>query len=203
MSNRSKYLTLLYQQFCDAYGFKYDSEHFKDDKLFAKWIIENKNIGNIFFRYLRDLGVFDSHAAIETDKGVFDTLENDKIVTSSLFYTSPSNARSKIVIKDNKPFLFKNEFIDLLNHDMLFTHNPYSSDLVESWDKVHNNGIYSINLGVYGKTTDEDAKAKIKFIEDFAKKLDGGFVQYKDTNKDMYFSGVISDRRILRKYKTK
>ncbi len=198
------YMLLLYKQFCDSLGKKFNKVNIIDDNDFASWIINMQKASKEYISFLNYIGVINNQNILaEINKGKYDSLFLNDILIVSQFAKTMNLNDSKLLICDNIPIIQSGSILyDSSNIDFFITHNPYNSYYLSDLDQVHLLGC-NICFGMFGKIHDSDRLLKLRSLKQFAGSLDEQFKIYYDTNNDYYFGCIKSQRKVMKLVKTK
>lgn len=191
----NKYLLCLYKQYCSAKGIDCKIENYHELSFeFTKWIAQNKLLSKEYFDYLVHLGVLSCKKVIEVDKGRYDSIAQEEIKVVSRHASSLGLENKELILIGGVPLIEESGKLIIPDTDILLTHNPYFSESLTNWWRIHNAGEYDISIGMYGSIYDEDFNEKIKLIEQLSSKMsDDHRVDY-DTDQDRYFCTLNSTR---------
>ena len=200
----SKYILLLYKQFCDSLGKKFNEVNVFEDNDFISWIINMQKVSKEYINFLSYIGVVNNqNILVEVNKGKYDSLFLNDILIVSQFAKTMNLNDSKLLICDNIPIIQSGSILyDSSNIDFFITHNPYNSYYLSDLDQVHLLGC-NICFGMFGKIHDSDRLLKLRSLKQFAGSLDEQFKIYYDTNNDYYFGCIKSQRKVMKLVKTK
>ena len=193
-----KYILKLIVQYTKA---TYNQNH--DNSEFIEWLSEYIKVTKEYSEYIDYLGIdLNSASLAEVEKGYFDSIVSENTSIISTYGDTLNKENSQLVINDNDIAILKRGILMYPDEIELFiTHNPYSSDLINNWDKIHNNLGKNICIGIYGKIYDKNIKDKIELIKQFKTKLNNEIKINYDTKFDNIFCTIISDRNKLVKRK--
>jgi len=196
----NKYLLCLYKQYCSARGIECKIENFYELSFeFTKWIAENKLLSKEYFDYLVHLGVLSSKKVLEVDKGRYDTISQGTFEVVSPFASSIGLENKELLLIGGVPLISSAEKLIIPDTDIILTHNPYFSESLTNWWKIHNAGEYDISIGIYGCVYDEDFDEKIKFIKHLSSRMSEDHRIDYDTDEDRYFCTLNSIRNKKKK----
>ena len=196
----NKYLLCLYKQYCSAKGIECQIENLHELSFeFTKWIAQNKLLSKEYFDYLVHLGVLSCKKLIEVDKGRYDSIAQEEFEVVSSFASSIGFENKELLLIGAVPLIETSKQIIIPDTDIILTHNPYFSESITNWWRIHNAGEYDISIGMYGSIYDEDFDEKIKLIEQLSSRMsDDHRIDY-DTDKDRYFCTLNSAKNQKRK----
>ena len=201
---KSKYILLLYKQYCETVGKQYDKFNIIVDIEFIKYLsfLVKRTID--YANYLNYLGLcLTNDTTIELNKGKYDSLGKELVTIVSPFAETIGCQNSELLICDENPLVIIGASIFTAdNCDWFLTHNPIIRSSVSNITLLHNIGE-NVCIGIYGKTTDKDRYKKLKMLEECATKMSDDIGFYYDTDKDNYFSCIKSERKIKRKVLTR
>jgi len=191
----NKYLLCLYKQYCSAKGIECKIENFhKLSYEFTEWIAQNKLLSKEYLDYLIYLDVLSSKRVIEVDKGRYDSIAEGKFEVVSRHASSLGLEDKELLLIGGVAVIETSKEIIVPDTDILLTHNPYFSESLTNWWRIHNDGQFDISIGMYGSIYDEDFNEKIKLIEQLSSRMsDDHRIDY-DTDKDRYFCTLNSAR---------
>lgn len=200
----SNYILLLYKQFCDSLGKKFNKVNIFEDNDFISWIINMQKVSKEYISFLSYIGVVNKQNILaELNKGKYDSLILNDILIISQFAKTMNLNDSKLLICDNIPIIQSGSILyDSSNVDFFITHNPYSSYYLSNLEQIHLLG-YNICFGMFGKVHDLDRLLKLRSLNQFANNLDDQFQMYYDTNNDCYFGCIKSQRKVKNLVKAK
>lgn len=215
--NMKGYLNNLIAQFRNATGTKYvDINSTRFIREFSEWIISRQAIGDEYFSFIKSMYIHPiiDEGSAEIGKGVFDSIvldtgipmittykkgiqrESDKLIAAAFAVYE----KSPIIVKRSKN---GNQLkTSMVHFKRYLTQNPYGIEYIKDWDDLHNRGD-NITVGVYGSIYDKDIEQKLRQMEALKSGLSGyEFKVDYDTNDDMYFCAVSSNREVKPKTKT-
>ena len=212
---------LLFIQYCLARGKKPVSsmeEINKNMEEFSEWILEHADDTEKYGLYLqKNISSFKNKRILEINKGLHDSLSlsNDNVDTlPTSDYSMDLDDKVLVFEEDSKKKLLlpcaisrygiKN--LKVLNYDLLLSHNPYSYDVDDEHKNlslIHRQGQYDVSFGVFGRKYDHDKKFKLDLIKKFADLLDSEYQISYESDNDLYFASVNSNRVIKEKVKIK
>lgn len=200
---KSKYILLLYKQYCDSIGKEYDYLNITKDNNFVIWLYSLLKQTIDYSKYLSYLGVnLFNKTAIELNKGKYDSFGKESIMIVSPFAETLGSQNSEIIVVDNTPLVITEKSIFTPDYDLFLTHNPLNNCNINDLISLHNNGS-NICIGVYGTTSDKDRKEKLKMLRNLSLELTNGIQFYYDTDNDNYCGCIKSERKIKEKYLTR
>jgi len=201
---KSKYILLLYKQYCDSIGKQYDKFNILTDTEFIAYVslLTKRTID--YGNYLNHLGLyFNSETTIELNKGKYDSLGKELVTIVSPFAETLNCQNSELLFYDSNPIvIIGTSVFSIDNCDLFMTHNPTVRHSISDIALLHNNGE-NVCIGIYGKISDKDRDAKLQMLEDCATKMSDGIGFYYDTEGDNYYSCIKSERKIKKHILTK
>ena len=208
----SNYKKSLLEQFKSSQGIKS-----KDDKTktymseFVEWILERKNIGVNYTELLRELEIpFETSYCAEIGKSAFDSVVltyGTTIITPHIegleTIDSVRVIESSLDIIESTPVIYMpgeedaTEMIEVPSSVItrFMTQNPYSSENITTWHRLHNSKDRDITVGVFGSVYDKDIKEKIDSIKTLKDKLEREFVESYEEYNGKYYYVLASPRR--------
>lgn len=200
----SNYILLLYKQFCDSLGKKFNKVNIFEDNDFISWIINMQKVSKEYISFLSYIGVVNRQNILaEINKGKYDSLALNNLLIVSQFAKTMNFNDSRLFVGNNIPIIESNSTLyNASNVDFFITHNPYSTYYFSNLNQIHLLG-YNICFGMFGKIYDSDKMTKLRVLKQFADGLDNQYKIYYDTNNDCYFECIKSQRKIKKLVKTK
>lgn len=194
---KSKYILLLYKQYCDSVGKQYDKFNVMTDTEFIIFLSlltkQTINYGN-YLNYL-DL-CLNNNTTIELNKGKYDSLGNELVTIVSPFAETLGLKNSELLVCDSNPFIVMGVSVySLDNCDLLITHNPIFRNSLNDIILLHNIGA-NVCIGIYGNVKDKDKEEKFKMLKECAEKMSDNIGFYYDTEADNYYSCIKSERKV-------
>ena len=175
-----------------------------DNNKFIDWLNEYIKMTKEYSIYMDYIGVdLESSLSAEVEKGKYDSIVSESSLIISKYADTLNKEKSELIFKNNELAILKKGIIMYPDEIELFiTHNPYSLDLVNNWNKIHNDLGKNICIGVYGKIYDNDIQDKIEFMKHFKTRLNSEITVNYDTKFDNVFCTITSDRKKLVKKKS-
>lgn len=196
---QSKYILLLYKQYCDSIGKRYDYLNITKDNNFVIWLYSLLKQTIDYSKYLSYLGVnLFNKTAIELNKGKYDSFGKESVMVVSPFAETLDCQNSEMIVIENTPLIITEKSIFTLHCDLFLTHNPVDNCNINGLISLHNTGS-NICIGVYGTTSDKDREVKLKKLRNFALESTNGIQFYYDTDNDNYYGCIKSERKIKKK----
>ncbi len=194
---KSKYILLLYKQYCEAVGKQYNKFGVTTDMGFIIYLSLLTKRTMDYGNYLSYLGLcLTSDRAIELNKGKYDSLGKELVTIVSPFAETLNCQNSGLLVYDNNPIVIMGTSVfSLDNCDLFVTHNPIIRHSINDIVLLHNNGA-NVCIGIHGQISDKDRDGKLKMLEDCVAKMDDGIGFYYDTERENYYSCIKSERKI-------
>ena len=210
-----KYLENVIRQFKHANnirGVDSNSSGFKSE--FNAWLNERKTHEDEYlkFLYYMELYSISDSKTSEIGKGTFDTIVKDFDTTIITPYSKGIilsdmsriiNANFKVC--ENEPILERiekgNIQVNPINSPTpltFMTQNPYTPDLIDNWEQLHNSQKHNILVGIYGSIYDKDIKTKTSQLEEFIQKLNKPYNEEHTVIGDTYCYAVASENKVKR-----
>ncbi len=192
----------LFKQFCAARGIDKIECSFEDfEREFSGWLSEQKEIGNEYLSIIKNFNLFSGNSkCAEVNKGIEDSITlpfNTKLITPYIDDTS-INESDRVI--DGNLYINKIHIVPVLTSDTVkmmvipreqiktyMTQNPYSFNMLDGWDALHNSGRSDILVGVYGNVNDSDREKKIENLLQFKRRLNGLYREINYVINDKYF----------------
>lgn len=192
----------LFKQFCAARGIDKISGSFEVfEREFSGWLKEQKETGNEYLSIIKKFNLFSSNnKCAEVNKGVEDSITlpfHTKLITPYIDDTF-INESDRII--GGNLYVNKTHIVPVITSDAVnmmvipreqirtyMTQNPYSFDMIDGWDVLHNSGRSDIIVGVYGNVNDSDREKKIESLLQFKRKLNGMYREFNYVINDKYF----------------
>lgn len=194
---KSKYMLLLYKQYCESVGKKYDKFNIITDTEFIIYLSLLTKCTINYGNYLNYLGLcLTNDTTVELNKGKYDSLGKELVTIVSPFAETLDYQNSELLVCDNNPIVIMGTSVFTVdNCDLFVTHNPIIRSSVSNITLLHNIGA-NVCIGIYGKISDKDKKEKFKMLKDCAEKMSNNIGFYYDTEGDNYYSCIKSERKI-------
>ena len=201
---KSKYILLLYKQYCDSIGKEYDMFNIITDIEFVKHLNILKKQTMSYGNYLNFLGLsLTNDTTIELNKGKYDSLGKDLVTIVSPFAETLDCQNSDLVFCDNNPFIIIGSSVfSADNCDLFSTHNPVLNNSINNIVLLNNTGK-NVCMGVYGQNSDKDKNTKLKMLKDCTKRMTDDISIYYDVEGDNYYSCIKSERKIKKNVLTR
>ena len=197
-----KYLLCLYKQYYEAKGLNSENLELDLSYGFIEWIANNKLLLKEYADYLTYIGFhYSSEDTIEVGKGRYDSIANRDTNVVSEFGPTLKRIQSQLIVHNGTPYVIAERDLLIPQQHIILTHNPYFNGEILKWASIHNLGEHNISVGMFGVVTDENAKEKIKVLEQLSKSMSDDFSFDFDTDKDKYFCSINSKRNIKTKIK--
>lgn len=201
---KSKYILLLYKQYCESVGKQYDKFNIITDTEFIIYLslLTKRTID--YGNYLNYLGLcLTNDTTIELNKGKYDSLGKELVTIVSPFAETLDCQNSDLVVCDNNPIVIMGTSVFTAdNCDLFITHNPIVRHSISDIALLHNIGA-NVCIGIHGKISDKDRDIKLKMLEDCATEMYDDIGFYYDTEGDNYYSCIKSERKIKKHILTK
>lgn len=196
---KSKYILLLYKQYCDSIGKEYDYLNITKDNNFVMWLYSISKETIDYSIYLSYLGVdLFNKTAIELNKGKYDSFGKESVMVVSPFAETLECQNSEMIVIENTPLVITEKSIFTTDCDLFLTHNPLNNCNINDLILLHNTGL-NICIGVYGTTSDKDREEKLKMLRNLALESTNGIQFYYDTDNNNYYACIKSERKIKKK----
>ena len=202
------YLKMLMKQFIEARGIKNivtNSDNFKEE--FVKWLAVRFNQGCQYLDFVKSIvEVNNDKTTIEVGKGCFDSIANyclDNATIITPYTTGLKVNEERQIIKS--PLIISREGLTNIPSAMgctLMTHNPYSGYCLKNWKNLHNSRLNNVIVCIYGDKKDKDIDEKTDMLLHFKQKLDGNFIELRETKDESYFH-VVASKPVLDNLKVK
>lgn len=194
---KSNYILLLYKQYCNSIGKKYDKFNIIADTEFIMYLSSLTKQTINYANYLNYLELFfTSDTAIELNKGKYDSLGKELVTIVSPFAETLACKNSNLVVYNNNPIIIMGTSIFLVDNCNLFlTHNPIDKNHLNDIILLHNIGL-NICIGIYGKINDKDRDDKLKMLKDCKSKILDDISFNYDTKEDNYYGCIKSERKV-------
>ena len=206
-------LNNLKKQFADSIGYKGNVVSKEFDIEFLSWLKNRLEILGDYEYLLEELDIdFMNDNTAEVDKSPFDSVVlpfDTRIITPYIDrfinYHNSFNFDTRLIpgnveVEYGAPYvksLFDEKAINYISNldvDVFMTQNPYGGFDKYKFHELHNTGIYSVILGVYGNTFDKDFSFKIKSLYDVKERfLDADYLENYYVFGDKYFYIVASE----------
>ena len=202
------YLRILMRQFVEAKGIENintNSNEFMNEFYF--WLAARFSQSEQYLDFVKSaIEVKDDRSTIEVGKGCLDSIANYKLDNATIItpYTMGlgDNGQRQIL---KSPLIISRDGltnIPFVTGCTLMTHNPYSGYCLKNWKNLHNSGLNSIVVGIFGDKKDKDKDEKTCMLLYLKKKLNGDFVEKKETKDESYFH-VVASKPVLDNLKVK
>ena len=201
--NDNAYLYLLTKQYRESLGYKKAPI---DDKEFKDWLKEREETSKIYLLLLEYMKIDYNHPlTAEIGKGLYDSIvlnDNTSIITpftNGIVKPNTTKAIFEVVTNSKAERSLKQP-----TFDSIMTQNPYNGVNIRNWEYLFNQEMLIATIGIFGKTYDADAKAKLKMIEEFKQRL--STTPYKEdgfTFKDDYGYVISSASKFKKRVKTR
>ena len=201
---KSKYILLLYKQYCESVGKQYDKPDIITDTEFIVYLSlltkRTMNYGN----YLNYLGLcLTNDTTIELNKGKYDSLGKELVTIVSPYAETLGCQNSEILVCDNNPIIIMGTSVFIVdNCDLFITHNPIASRSISEIASLHNIGA-NVCIGIHGKISDKDRNVKLRMLKDCASKMYDGIGFYYDTDGNNYYSCIKSEKKVKKRVLTR
>lgn len=186
-----EYLRKLYNQYCETQGKVYIKPNIDE---FTEWIAINKKLLQNYKDYQMNIGYITSKTIAEIGKGKYDSISDKEIEIISPYAETLKKQNRRLVIMEGIPLIINKTEVQEPIQEILLTHNPYDKEIF-NWKDVHNNGLYDINIGVFGHVYDKDYIKKLKLIKKLSTGMNDDFIIDYETNKDEYYCSINSKRK--------
>lgn len=196
---KSKYILLLYKQYCDSLGKHYDTFNIITDTEFIIYLsLLTKRTIN-YANYLNYLGLcLTNDTTIELNKGKYDSLGKELVTIVSPFAETLGCQNSELLVNNNPLVVMGSSVFIADNCDLFLTHNPIIKQSISDIALLHNIGA-NICIGIHGNVSDKDRDQKLKMLESCATKMSDDIGFYYDTKRDNYYACIKSERKVKRK----
>ena len=196
------YLRILMRQFVEAKGIENintNSNEFMNEFYF--WLAARFSQSEQYLDFVKSVvEVKDDRSTIEVGKGCLDSIANYKLDNATIItpYTMGlgDNEQRQII---KSPLIVSRDGltnIPFVTGCTLMTHNPYSGYCLKNWKNLHNSGLNNIVVGIFGDKKDKDKDEKTCMLLYLKKKLNGDFVEKKETQNGSYFHVIASKQKL-------
>ena len=172
---------------------------------FENWIQERRRIAEIYLTQLDSAEVEYNHKmTAEIGKGLYDSAV-DKLDTTIITpytdgLTNPRTIGARLVITPDDNSRLSTPIPKI---NSIMTQNPYSDLEIKNWEKLFNEEILRVTLGIYGNINDKDRYTKIKQLKEFKKRLTVDYKEVRYTFDNSYGYAITSSPSIKKRTKTK
>ena len=162
---KSKYILLLYKQYCDSVGKQYDIFNITTDTEFIIYLsLLTKRTIN-YANYLNYLGLcLTNDTTIELNKGKYDSLGKELVTIVSPFAETLGCQNSELLVNNNPLVVMGSSVFIADNCDLFLTHNPIIKQSISDIALLHNIGA-NVCIGIHGIISDKDRDQKLKMLE--------------------------------------
>ena len=179
----NQYLEYLKNQFRSAKGIKSNdllSKQFLQE--FYAWIDEQQLIGEKYLKMIDHMNMeYDCYNCAEVGKGIHDSIVKNfstKIITPyarSFKVVRHGLYDGRVYVSGEKPLIkLQNEGTRTLSVGsirLFMTQNPYDSQCISNWNRLANNSVNGIIVGMYGNIHDKDRMEKLQILNNLRKSI--------------------------------
>ena len=214
-SKELEYIELLAEQYKEVTGIKnvdLKSKAFLSE--LNEWLSELKRMGQVYTHFLDSNNIdCKESSCVEVGKGEYDSVV--KPYSTTVLTDMPISVSKNRIISSNfavingLPTIIKSTS-SLLFHvpvpkksfDTYMTQNPYSSELLEDWDEIHNQGHGNIAVGMYGSLNDKNREEKLYLLKSLRSKISPSCIFDSGTLDGNYYAVLSSDKsaKKIKKY---
>ncbi len=142
-----------------------------------EWLSEIKKMGQVYTNFLDTNNIeYKDSSCVEVGKGEYDSVV--KPYSTTILTEMPIGVPKNRVISSNfavvngEPTIIRSTSSLILSMKVpkktintYMTQNPYSKELLEDWDEIHNFGHGNIVVGMYGSLNDRDREEKLYLLK--------------------------------------